>query len=1479
MRRTPDSTELLTDEHARVPFSLIAVLLLLTTIFTISIQREVQQTRLQAELTGLEIELVEELAESSQVIISTTAHSTAMRTLESYADSSVPFDMIEETFSRDVERTLRSLFPEDENRRILVEGYSIHLKSDSIHFSIDPYSMVTIDTARFNQSGTDHDRAAEEVTVDALYRLFGEAFIVVTTPGGSATFERQVVVDEILEVPAPLASDRMTILEGKLSDPDSGLARIVKDVLTSLAQQRALGGWGAWERDPANPSDADWSPNQNVDNLITEEDVELAVTLGLVLLTAREFRVMESAAALASVHQDLPGLVESYMDLNNGSIQPARIAMVINDLIPAPGETSMDSFDFDDIVQRIVLGITDFYIELLFKEFFRGFDGIAAASEDAGGPNLWQDFLNGLSGEDHNSNVFQEFVRNAYLYADEKHGALDFYELFSDLRLTDLTPHLYLLADGTPNSSATTRQIRNLNFSPYTDHSNTWWETDGSCQYWDGDRWRSGYRYQEKVNTVTVDTSVYVEFTVVDAFEVGDDQIWKDSADQFVGTLDSSSGVSSLQLDFTNAILDFVDQLLDDISTPGGSGPVYPYTDMTIHPVMTTMQNFEEGLDVLINTLTGQSGITYLRQNLIDSLYNIVVNLFEQVTDFFTSENYDLLTGWYGDGGGGFWDSILDWLGIDSTSHLEAVRKKAAQGLRDAADLGKDDTGPRTNCRSSAPGNTYRDTEASKQAMYNAWDSSSDSGTWANVLDPGINNEYEELKEEDLERLGTLEDLWRPAPNWWDSPIGSEMESMVVSSTSGGESGQCANSCTFVDLVIGAATNLLDAMNGTFAESNLLQEVTVRDGAFTLWTGEFAAAEHNLTVRSAEFELVGTLGLNTLGSTVYSDEDSESIAAQIEQRRNQFVSSSTEGMYIYRSEPNAHHVADLLRNNVDAVFHTDYNLTIVGRKQVVVKTEADVIRTSDGSVPLQIARDIDIDLTIQIPVTTAWPMFNPLNTSAKLAGHVLVDKDSSVATFLDDSLWDNIREVWAWITDILDLIIELILNPSGAIVRLAGELLKAAVALLVEGLGDLLRGSLGSALASKVATWMSDPSLLEYQSYSFFGFKWQWCYPGFSSNNERAVPTNPLETWCKDEIMGRDALLHVRIAHESMLGSTGFMDMPVGTVLSLFLIETVNQQNPGYTIVANVTRVTDSYYVGATIDPLKEVSGEHSLLLDQYKDETWRPGEDSDDGYELHLHAPHNYASDFLRVSTRNIPAASQLTELTIGTKRVGVELGFEFRYDAQVMANPMDTLWSIVEQSVTVAVGNIDWPSAHQSPKEALAQFIRTLIDEFLRQATAWLQAGIEEVTFFIEGYYGAAFSSGRTGVRVAFTVGNDAVGSVLQWVADSISFYLVHLGEAHDAQPIFPAHIVDDLWVSVGLLTGTADHFVLLDASCNIPMCRSLIDDEHTTSFDRLARFRFLELEYDSRDGWEETVWGYGSLQFPLQPSVASRLVEGSP
>lgn len=1464
-RRT--ETSLQNDEYARVPFSLIAILLVIMTMFSVAIQRDIQETAIEVQISELEIELVEELAESNQLVISTTAEATAMRLLEQHEWVGTSLEDTEREFASQMRSTLMTVY--SENNPLIIEGYTIYLSEDTTVFHLDRLSMRTVEYDQTSTSGGDADKELAEQSMPYCYRIVGEASMVIISPGGVSTFERRLNFDRIIDIPAPLAEDRMTVLEGKLSDAESGLARITKDVLTSLAQQRALGGWGAYEADTSNPVDPSWNPFQHADNLITENDIELAVSLGLVLLTAREFRTVDMPA-LSSIHPELPGIVTSYMQDNDGRIQPARVAMVLNDLIPGPGVSSSNSFDFDAMLERIIRTISEFYVEILFEAFFRGFEGIADAAAGADGPSLWESFLNGFSGQDHNSNVFQEFTRNAYVYADEEHSVLDHTELFVR-KGAAVTPHLYLLADGNPLNSDTTTMENGVSIN--WDDTSYWYEDVGDCNYYDSN---GNYHYRDEWQrkywrvSVSPSTQYPIKFAVIDAFEVADDSVWKPAADSFVESLVAGDGSSTIKTQFTDVFGDFVEQLTSDLST-GSTGPVYSYDDLSNHPINITLMNFEERTTALVNLLTGSSGEQYLRQHLVQPLFDLIVEYFSQITDFFTSDNYDALTGWYsGDGEGGILSWISELFGLgDTQSHKDSVRENAANYLSNGATVSKRNDGS-TLCRSSPPGTTTQTNIAqAKQRMQENVD-------WESQLDGDIDQAYEALKEDDLERLAELAELWEPQPYWWNSPIGDQMNGFVVASNGGaGGFGDVTGTRTFIDLVLASAEHLVEIVEGGFSNSNLMQEVALHDDPFLFWMGDRTAAEDNLTTRTTSFRLIGSAGLPPMSLVNYDEDASNSNhESQIAQRRQQTEGAGSEAFYGFLSKAQGEHVADLSMNDIDGAYRTEYNLTVVGRKVISVETIQDVLRSASGNDELRFSQTVNIDFTVRISVATGWALFDPDNSAELLEGHVLNDDGNLESSITDSSLWDKIKTVYGWVKDLLDLLIELVLNPTGAIIRIAGEVLELFVKTLVFKLAEFIVESLGDTLTSQIQKWSSNAELTDYQSFSIFGFTWQWCYPGFENVNQDAVPSSIFSgaNWCHKQVpeLGGDVEVHIRISHKPLFGGTGFQGLDEGTSISLYVVESSNNPDQDYTIIGNLTRVTDDSYLGVMVDPLQERMGDHKLEMNYYNDETWQSGGQTDDGYLLSIHAPHQYPGEFLRVSTRNfgIPL-----EITLGTKRVGIEAGFEVRYDPAVFASSRDTIEEIFQDAALTAL-SIVGPTVN-SRAEA-EQFLRVFIDQVVRSVSEWLQQGVHEITFFLEGYYGAAMSSGRTGIRLSFTAENEAVDAVLQWVADSVSYYLGQLGEGQSSNPTFPTDIVDDLWLSVGILTGTNNDFIVIEGGCDVPTCRALLDSEADVG-EKHGKFRFLKLEDDINDDWEEEVYGYGTLVAPLSPTVASELAIG--
>jgi len=191
------------------------------------------------------------------------------------------------------------------------------------------------------------------------FRLVGHARYEIYNMEENVVFDKYSTFNKNLYSPLPLMKNLALRFTGGTSGEFGELGRMVRYMVTTLAQYRVLSGYGGGGY--GGPHDG-----KGVGDIITSQDVEVALNLGLLLMEARYFRNYDEEAAREQTKVNGSGQsVERLMDqyVNNGSIDPADLIALYEDL---PNST----YDVNRIFAQSVYSFADRFAWELLKLFW-----------------------------------------------------------------------------------------------------------------------------------------------------------------------------------------------------------------------------------------------------------------------------------------------------------------------------------------------------------------------------------------------------------------------------------------------------------------------------------------------------------------------------------------------------------------------------------------------------------------------------------------------------------------------------------------------------------------------------------------------------------------------------------------------------------------------------------------------------------------------------------------------------------------------------------------------------------------------------------------------------------------------------------------------------------------------------------------------------------------------------------------------------
>jgi len=297
MKKT-SSLRLPKDRRGQMPFSMVAVVLIVISSFSAVLLTDLRDS---SEQVGLAIEEVEEMGRLSEEGGHRVEDLSLQALLTTCAVGSLNESSMVSTFRKELDRAVQNAFP------LVRSGYLVEANASMVHLSFLRYPMAEAES-ECGYAGS---------FVPAYAGLCGTVQIKVSSENGDLT--RTHNIENTAKVPWPLLMDRMQKFERSVSDGLGTLSSITNYLLSSLATYRALQGWG----------DAGACPSKGMGGMVTEMDVINAIDLGLVFLQYETFRNAVPCYGMCTLHMngtECWEYVEKVLS-SGGAIDPADVLL------------------------------------------------------------------------------------------------------------------------------------------------------------------------------------------------------------------------------------------------------------------------------------------------------------------------------------------------------------------------------------------------------------------------------------------------------------------------------------------------------------------------------------------------------------------------------------------------------------------------------------------------------------------------------------------------------------------------------------------------------------------------------------------------------------------------------------------------------------------------------------------------------------------------------------------------------------------------------------------------------------------------------------------------------------------------------------------------------------------------------------------------------------------------------------------------
>lgn len=362
------------DSSARIPFAYLALILFILTSFAgiARMDTEAIRNRGISEAGGSELD---DYIGKIDVELEEKAYYYTMEIIRNVTrDTDPQLDQIQTRLEEKMKNYIESSFPREMGPfMIYIDGYEFKLSTeimDTYDNVLDPEETYSDQPGPFYLNIKEPNtkvRYTEDLTRTAAYpRITGFIDFRGIDHRSGITITNRILVDRNIYVPLPLVKKGVDSMRFSFRD-DRGFANIIiKYILNTIAQYRALTGIGGGGY-------ADSVDGKGLDNIITHQDVELAVNIALILEMTRNFREYDIDIARAIDNAGYSGMWSSWTmeDLirnyvNNGTVDGADIVA----LYYGYDNPSSQKIDVGKVMAQAIYSYADRFSYALYDLFW-----------------------------------------------------------------------------------------------------------------------------------------------------------------------------------------------------------------------------------------------------------------------------------------------------------------------------------------------------------------------------------------------------------------------------------------------------------------------------------------------------------------------------------------------------------------------------------------------------------------------------------------------------------------------------------------------------------------------------------------------------------------------------------------------------------------------------------------------------------------------------------------------------------------------------------------------------------------------------------------------------------------------------------------------------------------------------------------------------------------------------------------------------
>lgn len=1320
------------DEGARAPFAVLAVMIFLLSSFSVAYLGATTRQEMINDMLRSDLRAVDDIAIQLQNELQSVLYVVCLDTLREVlgqANSHIwknrAFDLgiINSTFQEILGDTLSRQFP----KRI-----SGHLVKESGHLiNLFPKIEGILDLVSADVVSTNLPQTYGPTNATGSYLVMGYINLTVSGKNSGLKSNRTLWLEREIEIPLPFLFSKMNTFQSNSVGSFSEISRLTNYILTTLSQFKAFQGYGIDTKSiPSELVQELRVKGYGATDVLTVEDVQLAVNLAVLLESAKTFRTWDPQAA-----GDLHELLLRYS--SGGTIDAADLVLIyLND---------DDGLNLELILAQAMCGVLDQFILKyldytglmpLADQVWRGVQTVDGILQKSG--EVIEDIWDWFSGNSAGSwpDVLEDWLRERII----EDGDLES-DYFLRLLVEDRSNSQYGQFNGEVIRSFPFLNIHEDGFTMefvvrQTDEYHTW--------YANGTEQPHRLELHSSDSIVGYDSVI---FTIEAAFDSPDHQIDFEEVDISESVDQSSVWLNFFEMYFTRenqekstaesiresvrvVVLEIakdalrrVGGLVSDLEYVNGLDP-----NDNISFLTEIKQEIVSAVDEIAGFYASPAGRMELKK-ILSSFSNGDLALLEDLKYYLTDEYDDFVNR------SSVIQSVTGSVAADileNDASFEVLNSEIVVNSNSDFDWSFVGNVTEAVLPTDEMRRVFKEGGANRPEQFTSLQSA--------LLDD-IDLAYQQVKEREVAVGGSQVGVLIQAIDSAEEKASQDVVSLFV-----GGAVDFLDGAGLLDMVVSSVENFLAGMLEGAEASNSQYLLPLLVGEpFEFWEGDHGIASRFDATRTVTFQM---------------DQMTDDLPAQWNN-----IDSSTEapeGMLYVDFNPEGlgdgdlgydsgdiqgKHYTDLLTFS-ERPFETKWNLSVLGRVPIHLRTNEPTLLGPGGHGSIWLNRSIEINFSTTIVVYTGWELegVDYDNTNELLA---------DIMDFLN-VVWETIKEplmdlvdYFQMLSDFFREILRTLLDYGSQVIGAIADATDIALSLLQTFLSEVL------TVASDVMMDFLKDFGLEHFFIEFAGFTFE-----IKLTDGREKEDCQCGMWVR--------------ARGDLLG----LDLDFTTYLIEFGEPVEGMER--YLIIDGSVRFGQGGLANVTIDPFILI---HPYMVEVHATDLNSGG----DGWALDLYTPE---LDIYKNSGTSLSQTIGFVP-TIPIPMLGLEVGVDFGVDVKHRApdpgsppfNFKLAMYGMLRESFNEAWQEIGIPLS----TDDLSGFVETAISRFIDKLTSKLEETILEVVLYVDLAVSAIGSGGAVGggFRIGFVVDRVVLFELLHWFIDTVEAFVANLHNPFGQSP----------------------------------------------------------------------------------------------